>query len=51
MMHNRCLEREKKAGQRQQFLQLSDQYFPPYFLCKHPTMFQKRMDISTKKSD
>ena len=44
-------EREKKVHQKQRFLRLSDQYFLPYILCKHPTMFQKRMDISPKKSD
>ena len=46
-------EKEKKSGQRQQFLPLSDKYCLPYFLCKYPTaLFQKkRMDVSTKKSD
>ena len=48
MMHNQCLEKErkKKKGRGNDSRHLSDQYFLPCFLCKHPSiLFQNKNGI------
>ena len=39
MTGDQCLERKKKKqGRGNNSCHFSDQYFIPYFLCKHPTI-------------